>query len=80
METVNKHYCIFEINKVTKKYQVVDYYNDYSSADEMCKSMNNFLSPDAPVYFCVRCLEQDEFDNIQNYSPYISAIIIQSVI
>lgn len=80
MESVNKHYCIFEINKVSKKYQVVDYYYDYDVADKMCQSMNNFLSSDAPVYFCVRCLEKEEFDNIQNYSPFISAIIIQSVI
>ena len=30
--------------------------------DEMCQSMNNFRTPDMPVYFCVRCLEQEEFE------------------
>ena len=81
LETGPKHHCIFEINKETKKHKFVDDYGeDYTAADEMCQSMNNFRTSDMPVYFCVRCLEQEEFDNIENYSPFISAITVQSVI
>lgn len=75
-----KHYCIFEFNKETKKHKFVDDYGEnYTAADEMCQSMNNFTS-DMPVYFCVRCLEQEEYDDIENYNPIISAIIIQTSI
>ena len=76
-----KHHCIFEINKETKKHKFVDDYGeDYTAADEMCQSMNNFRTPDMPVYFCVRCLEQEEFDDIENYSPFLSAITVQSIV
>lgn len=81
LEEGTKHHCIFEINKETKKHKFVDDYGeDYTAADEMCQSMNNFRTPDMPVYFCVRCLEQEEFEHIENYSPFISAITVQSVI
>ena len=81
LESGPKHHCIFEINKETKKHKFVDDYGeDYTAADEMCQSMNNFRTSDMPVYFCVRCLEQEEFDDIENYSPFISAITVQSVI
>jgi hypothetical protein len=81
LEEGTKHHCIFEINKETKKHKFVDDYGeDYTAADDMCKSMNNFRTPDMPVYYCVRCLEQEEFDDIENYSPFISAITVQSVI
>jgi len=72
-----KHHCIFEINKETKKHKFVDDYGeDYTAADEMCQSMNNFRTPDMPVYFCVRCLEQEEFEHIENYNPFLTAIVI----
>ena len=76
-----KHYCIFEINKETKKHKFVDDYGeDYTAADEICQSMNNFRTADMSVYFCVRCLEKEEFDHIENYSPFISSIMVQNVI
>ena len=72
-----KHHCIFEINKETGEYKYVDDYGeDYIAADEMCQSMNNFRTPDMPVYFCARCLEQEEFDNIENYSPFLNSVTI----
>ena len=81
LEPGPKHHCIFEINKDTKKHKFVDDYGeDYTTADEMCQSMNNFRTPNMPVYFCVRCLEQEEFDNIENYNPILSLITIQSSI
>lgn len=76
-----RHHCIFEINKETKKHKYIDDYGmDYTAADDMCQSMNNFRTSDMPVYYCVRCLEQEEFENIENYSPFISSITVQSVI
>ena len=72
-----KHHCIFEINKETKKHKFVDDYGeDYDAADDMCQTMNNFRTPDMPVYFCVRRLVQEEFDNIQNYNPSLTTIIL----
>lgn len=81
-----KHHCIFEItqpnihSELYKASFVDDYGEDYTAADEMCQSMNNFRTPDMPVYFCVRCLEQEEFDDIENYSPFLSAITVQSIV
>lgn len=69
------HHCIFEINTDTKKYKFVsDFCDDYTSAEEFCQSMNNFRTANMPVYFCVRLLDQNEFENISNYNPLISAI------
>lgn len=31
---------------------------------------------DMPVYFCVRCLEQEEFEHIENYNPFLTAIVV----
>ena len=77
LEEGAKHYCIFEINKETKKHKFVDDYGeDYTAADEMCQSMNNFRTPDIPVYYCVRCLEQEDFEHIENYNPFLTAIVI----
>ena len=77
LEEGTKHHCIFEINKETKKHKFVDDYGeDYTAADEMCQSMNNFRTPDIPVYFCVRCLEQEEFEHIENYNPFLTAIVV----
>ena len=77
LEEGAKHHCIFEINKETKKHKFVDDYGeDYTAADEMCQSMNNFRTPDMPVYFCVRCLEQEEFEHIENYNPFLTAIAV----
>lgn len=72
-----KHYCIFGINTKAKKYVFVDDFgNNYNLADEMCQSMNNFSWNDKPVYFCVRCLEQSEFDDLKNYNPISTTIVI----
>ncbi len=77
LEEGAKHHCIFEINKEMKKHKFVDDYGeDYTAADEMCQSMNNFRTPDMPVYFCVRCLEQEEFEHIENYNPFLTAIVV----
>ena len=77
LEEGAKHHCIFEINKETKKHKFVDDYGeDYNAADDMCQSMNNFRTPDMPVYFCVRCLEQEEFEHIENYNPLLTAIVV----
>jgi len=73
-----KHHCIFEINKRTGKHKFVDDYGeDYNAADEMCQSMNIFRSPGDEVRFFVRCLEQEEFDDIDNYTPFLFALIIK---
>lgn len=77
-----KHHCIFEItqpnihSELYKASFVQDYGEDYTAADEMCQSMNNFRTPDMPVYFCVRCLEQEEFEHIENYNPFLTAIVV----
>ena len=77
-----KHYCIFEIshpNKQSECYKtkyVEDYGEDYAAADEMCQSMNNFRESEEEVHFCVRCLEQEEFDNVENYDPIVRVIVI----
>lgn len=81
-----KHYCIFEITHSNKHSEVAqtrfvdEYGEDYTAADEMCQSMNNFRKPEEEVRFCVRCLEQEEFDDIENYNPIISAITIQTIV
>jgi|GEM_PF-7081586 len=55
-------------------------YTTFTAADEMCQSMNNFRTPDMPVYFCVRCLEQEEFDNIENYNPVLGPVTVLNII
>lgn len=77
-----KHFCIFEItqsnknSKLSKAKFVNDYGENYTSADLMCQSMNNFRKPNEPVCFIVRCLEQEEYDQIENYNPFVTAITI----
>lgn len=74
-----RHHCIFEINTKTKKHLFVDDFgDDYDSANKMCESMNNFRKPEWPVYFCVRCLDQEEFADVQNYNPINTVIVIKS--
>lgn len=76
-----KHYCIFEINKKTKKHRLVDDFNeDYEAASVMCGTLNNFRAPEMPVIFCVRCLEQGEFEHIDDYSPFLNTIVITKTI
>lgn len=73
---MNLHHCIFEINKDTKTYNYVDDFgNDFTAAEEFCQSMNNFRKPNMHVYFCIRCLEQEEFANIENYNPILQIVI-----
>lgn len=70
-----RNYCIFEIDRVTKKYKFVDNYGEnYTAADEMCQAMNNFRNKDSTFYFCVRCLDQYELVNIKNYNPFFRSI------
>ena len=77
-----KHYCIFEISHPNKNSEntqtrfVDDYGEDYTAAEEMCTSMNNFRKPEEEVRFCVRCLEQEEFDDVQNYNPIIKVVVL----
>ena len=90
-----KHHCILEItqpnihSELYKASFVDDYGEDYTAADEMCQSMNNFRPKDKFVHFLLRCLEQEEFDVVQDflkanphgdvsevYSPFLSAITI----
>lgn len=75
-KSMSKKYCIFEVNKETKKYKYVVAYDDYNAANDMCQSMNNFRTPDMPVYFCMRCLTQREFKDILNYSPFLRPVTI----
>lgn len=91
----NKHYCIFEITQpnihspLDKLSFVDDYGEDYNAADDMCKSMQNFRPKDKFVYFILRCLEQEEFDAVQDflkenphgdvsevYSPFTQKIVV----
>ena len=73
LEEGAKHHCIFEItqpnihSELYKASFVQDYGEDYTAADEMCQSMNNFKSKDKFVHFILRCLEQEEFDVVQEY-------------
>ena len=95
LEEGAKHHCIFEItqpnihSELYKASFVQDYGEDYTAADEMCQSMNNFKSKDKFVHFILRCLEQEEFDVVQEYlktnphgdvsevySPFLSTITI----
>lgn len=68
-----KHHCIFEItqpnihSELYRAHFVDDYEENYTAADEMCQSMNNFRPKDKFVYFLVRCLEQVEFDIVQDF-------------
>lgn len=90
-----KHHCIFEItqpnihSELYKASFVDDYGEDYTAADEMCQSMNNFKPKDKFVHFILRCLEQEEFDAVQDflktnphgdvsevYSPFTQKIVI----
>lgn len=72
-----KHYCIFEFNKKTKKHRFVDdFIEDYVAASIMCGTLNNFRASKMPVVFCVRCLEQEEYEHIEDYSPFLNVIVI----
>ncbi len=72
-----KHYCIFAINEKTKAHMVVDDFNeDYKAASIMCETLNNFRAPEMPVYFCIRCLEQEEYEHIEDYNPFLNTIVI----
>lgn len=46
---------------------VDDYGEDYGAAADMCQSMQNFRPKDKFVYFILRCLEQEEFDVVQDF-------------
>jgi len=78
-KSMSKKYCIFEINKENKKHRYIDAYDDYNAANDMCQSMNNFRTPDMPVYYCMRCLTPGEFKDISNYSPFLRPVTIHTV-
>lgn len=90
-----KHHCIFEVtqpnihSELYKVNFVQDYGEDYTAADEICQSMNNFKPKDKFVNFLIRCLEQKEYDAIQGflksnphgdisevYSPFVRSIMV----
>ena len=94
-----KHHCIFEITHPNKHSEcyfckfVQDFKEDQEGADMMCESMNNFRKPDEEVWFIHRLLEQEEYDEIQEYlkqfphanlanvySPFINSVTVQSSI
>ena len=77
-----KHHCIFEISypngsREAKSRYVDDYGDDFSAADEMCQSLNNFSNPNE-VRFIIRCLDQEEFDHIKDYDPFLKTVIIKN--
>lgn len=95
LEEGAKHHCIFEItqpnihSELYKASFVDDYGEDYTAADEICQSMNNFRPKDKFVHFILRCLEQKEFDIVQDflkenphgdvsevYSPFTQKIVV----
>lgn len=70
-----EHYCIFEIEKGAANYKLIeDFGNDYSEAYGMCQSMNNFRTIGMSCFYLVRCLLQEKFNNIEDYSPIFSRI------
>lgn len=75
-----KHFCIFEIshpNKHSELYKsrfVEDYGKEFSAAQDMCASMNNFRKPEDEVWYSVRCLEQEEFDHVEDYNPIMRCV------
>lgn len=77
-----KHYCIFEITHPDKHSElnewkfVEDFGEVFTDADEMCQSMNNFRKLEEEVSFIVRCLEQEEFEHIEDYNPFLRTIIL----
>ena len=92
-----KHHCIFEITHPNKHSEcyfckfVQDFGEDQEGADMMCESMNNFRKPDEEVWFIHRFLDQEEYDEIQEYlkqfphgdvsnvySPFINSVTVQS--
>lgn len=62
-------FVIFEVNKLTSKFRKIDVFDDYEMASDLCESLNNF-SCSFPVRYCVRCLCDLEYSNIENYSPF----------
>jgi len=99
LEEGAKHHCIFEItqpnihSELYKASFVDDYGENYTAADEMCQSMNNFRPKDKFVHFILRCLEQEEFDVVQDflkenphgdvsevYSPFTQKIVVTKTI
>ena len=93
-----KHHCIFEItqpnihSELDKLSFVDDYGEDYNAAADMCQSMQNFRPKDRFVRFLLRCLDQEEFDVIQDflkknphgniyevYSPWIHVIEFSNI-
>ena len=94
-----KHHCIFEITHPNKHSEcyfckfVQDFGEDQEGADMMCESMNNFRKPDEEVWFIHRLLDQEEYNEIQEYlkqfphgdvsnvySPFINSVTVQSSI
>lgn len=69
-----RHYVIFECNHDICEFRPCDIYVDWSMADEMCSSMNNFSKP--PYKYYLRCLDDYEFEHINEYDPFVNEIYI----
>lgn len=76
-----KHYCVFEITRTEegnpRSRMVEEFGNDYESANEYCESMNNFIKKGDKVNFILRCLEKEEFENIDKYNPFLTSIKVK---
>ena len=72
LESGTKHYCIFEItqpnilSKLCKVSSVLDYGEDYTAADKMCQVLNYLRPKNKFVHFLLRCMDQEEFDAMQD--------------
>jgi len=99
LEEDTKHHCIFKISHPDKHSEnyfckfVQDFKEDQEGAEMMRELMNNFRKPGEDVIFVHRLLEQEEFDEIQEYlkqfphanlaniySPVLNSVTIQSSI
>lgn len=75
--SIMRYYCIYEINKKTKDTSFVENFDEaFNEAEEFCIAMNNFSSSD--IYYCVRCLDSNEFKNKDSYNPIFSRLYVNS--
>lgn len=73
-----KHYCLFEFDKEKKTYRLVDSFDNFEDCDLFYDVLTQFvIDHNFPVYYFKRCLEQDEFDDVENYNPFNCVIILK---